>query len=164
MKNNQRFYLTGFATLLIFSIILVFQVHAEKNDLMGWEIESEYQQLYDVDAVEKLKVYVKDIIEIKPLPGMAKGIGLVVEDDEEGELYTVHICPVGYKSKRSIGIKKRDKLTLRGCFVEIGDDEVIMASKIKFRGKTLKVRLTSDGKPFWAMSEEELKKELSETE
>jgi len=37
-----------------------------------------------------------------------------------------------------------------------------MAAKIKKGEKAIKVRLTSDGKPFWAMSPEELKKELAD--
>lgn len=162
MNPFQRYCLNG---IVAFSIVLLMtSISAAGNKLKGWEIDSEYNQLYDADAVEKLKVYVKDVMELTPMPGMAKGVGLMVEDRDEGELYTVHICPVEYKSKRAVGIKKGDKLSLRGCFVEIGDEEVIMASKIKYRGKTLKVRLTSSGKPFWTMGAEELKKELAETE
>lgn len=149
---------------LILPLALVFSftsISFSNTKLKGWEIDSEYNQLYDPDAVEKLKVIVKDVIEVVPMPGMAEGVGLVVEDRDDGELYTVHISPAGYKSKRALGIRKRDKLTLRGCFVDIGEEEVIMASKIKVGGKTIKVRLTSDGKPFWTMPPDELKRELS---
>ena len=42
-----------------------------------------------------------------------------------------------------------------------------MAAKIKKKGSdvfVLKVRLTSDGKPFWIMGPEELAKERAESE
>jgi hypothetical protein len=50
---------------------------------------------------------------------------------------------------------------LRGHYAEINGKEVIMAAKLKKKGKTFKVRLTSDGTPFWTMSPARLQKELS---
>lgn len=160
-----RFKIIGLISVLFFISGIMF-CFADESKFKGWEIDSEYHQLYDPDAVEKIKVYVKKVEEKVPGPDMAKGVILEVEDAEEGELYTVHVCPVAYKSKRALGISKRDKLSLRGCFVDFGDDEIIMASKIKIekKKKTIKVRLTSNGKPFWSMDQEELKKELSQTE
>jgi hypothetical protein len=147
---------------LVFSLFFVDPVPAGADKPTGWESNSEYNKLYDADAVDRIKAVVLDVIDIVPLPGMSKGVGLKVEDINEGVTYIVHICPQSYKTKRSIGIKKGDKLNLRGCFVEIGGEELIMASKIKFKNKTLKVRLSSDGRPFWTLSPEELKKELME--
>ncbi len=161
MKQFQ-FICPAVILALAFSLFFTGPVMAGADKAVGWETGSKYNQLYDADSVDRIKAVVLDVIDVVPLPGMSTGVGLKVEDINEGETYIVHICPATYKTKRSVGIKKGDKLNLRGCFVEIGDEEIIMASKIKFRNKTLKVRLTSDGKPFWAMSDEELKKELME--
>ena len=62
--------------------------------------------------------------------------------------------------KKDIGIKKGDKVKVRGVWVEIDGEDVVIASKIK-KGDyfELKVRLTNSGKPFWTMSPEELNKE-----
>jgi len=168
MKKNQYSFLTGCFFVLTLVLLAATASQASDNDekYKGWGMDSAYRQLYDAGWVEKLKVYVKDVIEVEPMPGMVKGVGLVVEDKDEGELYTVHICPEAYMSKRAMGFRKGDKLVLKGCFVDIQDQEVIMAAKIKIErsGKVIKVRLTSNGKPFWAMDEDELKKELAETE
>ncbi len=161
MKRFQ-FFCPAVILALVFSLFSAGPVIAGSDKAVGWEIDSKYNQLYDADSVDRIKVVVLDVIDVVPLPGMSTGVGLKVEDINEGETYIVHICPETYKTKRTLGIRKGDKLNLRGCFVEIGDEEIIMASKIKFGNKTLKVRLTNDGKPFWTMSEEELKKELME--
>lgn len=136
----------------------------QADEMKGWEEGSEYNQLYDAGEVERLKVEVKKVIEVVPLSGMAKGVGLIVYDPDFEVEYTVHICPLAYKSKDSIGIRRGDKLKMRGFFTEIDGKEVVMASKIKYRDKVLKVRLTSDGKPFWTMDPAELNKELMAAE
>jgi len=49
---------------------------------------------------------------------------------------------------------------VKGVLAEIDEKEVFMASKIK-KGDyfELKVRLSSDGTPFWTLTDEELVKE-----
>ena len=70
----------------------------------------------------------------------------------------------GCRVQKNMTSRKGDKLKLRGFFTEIDGKEVIMASKIKYRDKVLKVRLTSDGKPFWTMDAAQLNKELMAAE
>jgi len=134
---------------------------AQEKDMTGWGINDPYNRLYDVQEVDTVKGVIRDIKEITPLPGMAPGLGMEIEE-KSGDRYLVHICPLAYKDAASIGLKKGDKIDLRGCLVEIDGKEVIMAAKIKKGEKAIKVRLTSDGKPFWTMSPEELKKELAD--
>ena len=63
---------------------------------------------------------------------------------------------------RKTGIRKGEKVHVKGVFAEINGEDVFMASKIK-KGADweLKVRLTKDGTPFWTMSPEQLAKERS---
>ncbi len=131
----------------------------DKKDMKGWGIDDPYNQFYNAGEVEKLKVVVIDIKEVVPLAGMSPGVALIVQEDGE-DSFLVHLCPVWYKSSARIGIKKGDKIKLRGCFAEINDEEVFMAAKIKKKGKTLKVRLSSDGTPFWTMTPAQIQKEL----
>lgn len=145
----------------IFLLFLVFDVcAAEKKDMKGWGIDEPYNQLYNVDEVDDIKVIVLEIKEVVPMPGMSPAAAMVVQDGDEEIL--VHVCPVWYKKPGRMGVRKGDKIKLRGCFTEIDDQEVIMAAKIKNKGKSFKVRLTSDGTPFWTMSPAQLQKELSD--
>jgi hypothetical protein len=72
----------------------------------------------------------------------------------------VHLCPVGYAKPAEIGIKPGDKVTIRGCWAEVGGKDVFMAAKVK-KGDTFefKTRLSKDGTPFWTMTPEQLAKE-----
>ena len=147
--------------MCVFLSSLVFTVSAaDKRDMKGWGLDDPYNQLYDVDGVEDIKVIVLELKEVVPMPGMSPATAMVIQDGDEEIL--VHVCPVWYKKPGRIGVRKGDKIKLRGCFTEIGDQEVIMAAKIKNKGKSFKVRLTSDGTPFWTMSPAQLQKELSQ--
>ena len=156
-KNLYLFLLVGF----IVSSASLYAIAEEKGQ--GWGIDDEYNQYYDLEEVDQIKVRVIKIMEITPMEGMETGVGMVVEDIRDKEQYTVHICPVSYKSMKAIPFKKGEKLKLRGSFTVINDQDVIMAAKIKGKSKTLKVRLTSVGKPFWTMDPAELMKELSDS-
>ena len=133
---------------------------AADKDMGGWGVDDKYNRLYNAVDVEDMKVKVLDVIEVTPLPGMSPGVGLVIED-EEGDEMVVHVCPAWYKRPEKVGVRKGDKIKLRGVYAEINGEDVIMAAKIKGKSKTLKVRLTSDGTPFWTMSPAQLQKELS---
>ena len=93
-----------------------------------------------------------------PITGMSPGVALEVR--EGSETIVVHLCPVGYAKPSEIGIKPGDKVTILGCWAEVGGKDVFMASKVK-KGDTFefKVRLSKDGTPFWTMTPEQLAKE-----
>lgn len=148
-------------SILILSLFFSSLCTAQEKNMAGWGINDPYNLLYDVQEVDTVKAVIRDIMEITPLPGMAPGLGMEIEE-KSGDRYLVHICPLAYKDAASIGLKKGDKINLRGCLVEIEGKEIIMAAKIKKGEKDIKVRLTSNGKPFWTMSPEELKKELAD--
>jgi hypothetical protein len=87
--------------------------------------------------------------------------GVALEVREGSETIMVHLCPVGYAKPSEIGIKPGDKVSIRGCWAEVGGKDVFMAAKVK-KGETFefKVRLSKDGTPFWTMTPEQLAKEL----
>ena len=151
--------------IVVVSILMIYSsgnLHAgDRKEMGGWGINDPYNQSYNAVEVERLKVVVVDLQKVVPLPGMSPGVAMIVKEEEE-EAFIVHLCPVWYKSQSRIGIKKGDKISLRGCFAEINGEDVFMAAKIKNKGKSFKVRLTSDGTPFWTMSPSQLQKELSD--
>lgn len=60
----------------------------------------------------------------------------------------------------SIGLKKGDRVKVKGAWAQIGGKEIFIASKVKkSENVELKVRRTKDGMPYWTMSPEELAKE-----
>lgn len=92
------------------------------------------------------------------MPGMSPAVALYVKDG--GNVIEVQICPTWFIRPDEIGIKKGDKIKIRGVRANINGKEVFMASKIK-KGDyfQLKVRLTNDGRPFWTMIREEITRE-----
>ena len=148
-------------TLFLGITILALDIHyAEgKSGMEGWEKNSEYNKFYDTSEADRIKGVVVGIKVVNPLPGMAPGLALIVKDSG-GELVTVHLGPKSFINLNTIGIRKGDKLKIKGVWAEIGEDDVFMASKLK-KGNSAqyKVRRTSDGTPYWTMSAEELARE-----
>lgn len=133
-------------------------VLAAPKDMGGWQEDGAYNKLYQASELDKLKGYVQKVIEVVPLKGMAPGVGLIMKDGD-GDKVLVHIGPKWFVGD-SIGVKRGEKIKVKGSWAEIDGKDVFMASKIK-KGDffELKVRLTKNGKPFWTMSPEELAKE-----
>ncbi len=152
-------------TKFTFTILLIFffwiglsGCSSTQDDMTGWEKGSQYNKLYNAKEAERLKGVIKKFVEITPLPGMATGTGFILDD--EGEETLVHLCPKSFATAKETGLKKGLQVKVKGCFAEIGDDFVFMASKVKrTEHSEFKVRLTSDGTPFWTMSDEQLAKE-----
>ncbi|MFH1139266.1 MAG: hypothetical protein V1816_24560 [Pseudomonadota bacterium] len=130
----------------------------EKPGFKGWEKDSEYNQLYNSAELDYFKGFAVETKEVVPLPGMDPGVALIVRDSENDLIE----CQLGPKSfiGDNIGIKKGDRVKVKGVWAQIGDRDVFLASKVK-KGDfyELKVRLTKDGTPFWTMSEEQLAQE-----
>ena len=131
----------------------------DKRDMGGWEKGSPYNKHYNAAEMDSFKGTVAGIKEIVPLPGMSPGIAIVVRESKT-EKVLVHLCPSWFADRRNIGIKKGDRVKVKGVWAEIDGKDIFMASKIK-RGNhfSFKVRLTKDGTPFWTMSPEQLAKE-----
>ncbi len=130
----------------------------EKRDMGGWEKGSPYDQCYKTDEMDSLKGTVVGLKEVIPFPGMSPGVAILVRERGGNDVITVHLGPKWFI--KQVGVKKGDKVKVKGVWAEIQGKDVFMASKIK-KGDYFeyKVRLTKDGTPFWTMSPEELAKE-----
>jgi len=136
-------------------------VLAQAKDIKGWEVDSEYNSLYNPKERDSIKGTIVKFVKISPLPGMARGTGFIL-DEGGGDKVTIHVCPKSYISERETGLRRGDWVKVKGAWADIGDDTVFIAAKIKKDGGySLKVRLTSDGTPFWTMPPEQLAKELA---
>lgn len=131
---------------------------ADKAGYTGWEKGSAYDQHYNYKERDSLKGKVLQFIEVTPLPGMAPGTGMVL--DEGGEKIEVHLCPAAYSSADETGIRKDISTKVSGSWAVIDGKDVLIAAKIKQGDNfAFKVRLTKDGTPFWSLSPEELARE-----
>ena len=158
MRTVERSAL-AFAVMLAVMIGANSAGAADAKDLKGWGLDDPYHKLYKAKETERLKATVVKVLEVVPIPGMSPGVALEVR--EGNQTVVVHLCPVGYAKPSEIGFKPGDKVTIRGCWAEVGGKDVFMAAKVK-KGDTFefKVRLSKDGTPFWTMTPEQLAKEL----
>lgn len=157
------------AVVMIWGLAGVFAKTVSAGDpgLKGWEADSEYNKHYNISEMDSFKGRFVEVIEIVPLPGMAPGIGIKVED-EDGDVIKVHLGPKSFVKMDAIGLKKGDKVKVKGVWADINKEEVFLASKVKNKSRDeeieLKVRLTNDGTPFWTMTPEQLAKEQQSKE
>jgi hypothetical protein len=152
-KSIQIF---GLMFILTSVIISLNEVGAEdERDMHGWGINDPYHNHYQVDKFEKFKAKVLRIKEVVPMTGMSPGIAMDVNDN--GKTIEVQICPTWFAKPDEIGIKKGDRVNIRGVRANINNKEIFMASKIKKEDYfELKVRFTKDGIPFWTMTPDEV--------
>ena len=147
--------------VIIFLLVAAAGGWSQQGDMGGWEEDGAYNRLYKASELDKFKAEVIKVTEVVPMEGMASAIALIV-DEGGGEEIVVHVGPKWFLGN-SIGIRRGDRVKIRGSWAEIDGKDVFMAAKIK-KGDyfVLKVRLTKNGKPFWSMTEEELAMERDE--
>ena len=158
---QRPFFLTRTWIVLALLLILSAAVAAQAEgpqDMQGWDRDAAYNQLYDAREMDSFKGYVKKIFTVVPMPGMAPATVILVEEDED-VVIMVHVCPEWFAGPQDIGLRRGDKVKVKGVWAEINGDFVFMASKVK-KGDffEFKVRISSDGTPFWTLSPEEQEK------
>ena len=162
--NKQKIRLVGLMLSFTAAVVLGTSLAQaeEKKDMQGWGIDDPYNQHYNVKEYEKLRAWVVRVKEIIPMPGMSPATAMEVREGDE--IIEVHICPTWYKEPKDIRVKKGERIKIKGVWAYIDGKDVFMASKIKKDPdfEIVKVRLTSDGTPFWTMTPEQLAKELAQ--
>ena len=154
--------LTLFGFILVAFLFAAASAAAESTEMGGWEPGSPYNKLYQASERDSFKGHIVKMEEVIPMKGMSPGVVLQVRG-ADGEVIVVHVCPVWYMNAKSTGLKKGDRVKVKGCWAEVNGEDVFMAAKISIEDYfVLKVRLTKDGKPFWGMSAEELAREKTE--
>lgn len=156
---NKSIRIAGIMFFLTFVIISLNKVGAEdKGKMGGWGVYDPYHNHYQVDKFEKFKGKVLRIKEVIPIPGMSPGVAMDVKEDSK--VIEVQICPTWFVKPDEIGIKKGDRVNIRGVRANINNKEIFMASKIKKEEYfEIKIRFTKDGIPFWTMTPDEVLRE-----
>jgi len=155
VKKHDHYMLVLTALILAAGLFNGTICVANEHGMQGWGFNDPYNKHYDLAKYEKFRAWVVGFKTEPPIPGMSPGTIMVVTT--ETQLIEVHICPTWFAKPGDIGVKKGDRVRIKGCRAEIDQKEVFMASKIK-KGDyfEFKVRLTNNGKPFWTMTPEEL--------
>ena len=159
MNIRWKHLLFGLTLALVISVFGLIIAYSDGiGGLEGWEKNSDYNNLYDLAQKDRLKGVVVDVKKLSPLPGMAPGVGLLVQSLEDGPV-TVHLGPRSFININNIWRLKGAHVKVRGVWAQIADDNVFIAYKVKSREHVLKLRRTRDGTPHWTMTPEELAKE-----
>jgi hypothetical protein len=164
--NKPKNYINWIGMTLVLTVIISaagISRAADEKDMQGWGVNDLYNNHYDVREFEKFRGWVVKLTEVVPMPGMSPATVVIVRDGSE--LIEVHLCPTWFAKPNEVGVKKGDRVKLKGAWAEVDGKDVFMASKIK-KGEyfEFKVRLTKDGTPFWSMSEEQLAFERAESQ
>ena len=77
--NWKRLVVTITVALVTCAFGLLIGYTEEEEGFEGWERESVYNSFYDLAQKDKLKGVVVDIKTLIPIPGMAPGVGLIVQ-------------------------------------------------------------------------------------
>jgi len=156
MKRNLNFARCWIALAIVALTIASGAAMAEEpQDMGGWGKDSPYNKLYDPREVDSFKGYVQKIFTVVPMRGMSPATAILVEEGEDS-VNLVQVCPEWFAGPQDIGVRRGDRVKVKGVWAEIDGEFVFMASKIK-KGDffEFKVRVTRDGTPFWTMSKEE---------
>ncbi|NNL78495.1 MAG: hypothetical protein HKO68_19365 [Desulfobacterales bacterium] len=153
-RFQRMFYIAAIVSLL--AAAGAWCVYAqEQPDMKGWGEDDPYNKYYDIREFEKFRGWVLGFKEEPPMEGMSPATILIVRDGSEH--IDVHLCPTWFAKPKEVGVKKGDRVKIKGAWAEIDGKDIFMASKVK-KGEMFefKVRLTKNGKPFWIMTPEEL--------
>jgi hypothetical protein len=160
----SNFYRISAVSLMMFLLCSNLGAAEEKKDMGGWERNGKYDKLYVPSERDSIKGIVTGFKDIIPFPGMSPGVALLLKDPD-GDILTVHLGPRWFVDPAAIGVKKDDKIKVKGVWVELNNEDIIIASKIS-KGDFFeyKLRLTKDGTPFWTLSKEDLERERNESQ
>lgn len=137
-------------------LVAVGGVVAAPADMGGWEADSAYNRLYDAAELDQIKARVVKVTTGVPMPGMSPATVLVVREGD-AEPIDVHLGPSWFIKPGDVGVRPGDTVKVRGVWAYIDGKDVLMCNKLKKGGYyQLKMRLTSDGTPFWTMSPQQL--------
>ena len=151
-------------TLLSGAFLLFPMLGYAAGDIAGWELDSEYNELYDPKERDSIKGDILKFITVTPMKGMAPGTAFIL-DEGGGDKVVVHVCPESFASGRETGLRRGDWVKVKGVWADIDDESVFIAAKIRKDNEyAFKVRLTSDGTPFWTLSPERLAEEMAAVE
>ncbi len=114
---------------------------------LGWGATSQYNRLYDPDAVKMLSGEVLGIEQFTPVGGAFPGLHLLMQD--EGETVSIHLGPVWFIEDQEIQIQIGDHVRVLGSSVLFDGKRAIIAAEVVEGSDTLSLRYPN-GVPVWS--------------
>lgn len=137
----------------IFISLIASNLFAQRGGMnkrgVGWGMGSQYNKMYNVNAVETITGEVISIDKITPVKGMSYGIHLLVKTGKE--TISVHLGPSWFMDRQKLKITLKDKVTIKGSLITFDGKPAIIAAEIKKGNSTLQLR-NYNGYPLWSRS------------
>jgi hypothetical protein len=149
--------------LVAAALLLAVTVPAQAQETFrGWERDSAYNKLYSTQNSDSLRGKIERLYELTPVPGMSKGVALSLRAGSK--LVTVHLGPRASLEYLFGALAPGDPVRITGAWAKIGGEAVLMAARLRREESLeLKLRRTSDGAPYWVLTQpERLKEKLEE--
>ncbi|GFE61899.1 DNA-binding protein [Geobacter sp. AOG2] len=113
----------------------------------GWGMGGSFQRMYNPATVETVSGEVVSVDRMTPMKGMGTGIHLKLKTDKE--TVSIHLGPAWFIDRLETGIRKGDKIEVKGSQVTVAGKPAIIAAEIKKGDALLKLR-DDNGVPIWA--------------
>jgi hypothetical protein len=113
----------------------------------GWGPGSQYNRMYNPDAVETITGVVASIDQITPAKGMRGGVHMLVKTDKE--TISVHLGPSWYLENQDVKIESKDKVEVKGAKTTFAGGPALIAAEVRKGDQVLKLRDDS-GFPVWS--------------
>lgn len=113
----------------------------------GWGMGGAFQRMYNPATVESVSGEVVSVDRMVPMKGMGTGIHLKLKTDKE--TVSIHLGPAWFVDRLETGIRKGDRIEVKGSQVTVAGKPAIIAAEIKKGDALLKLR-DDNGVPVWA--------------
>lgn len=103
---------------------------------------------FNTTKLGSIKGILKDIILFPRLTGFGDA-QVAVFNSKFGKIYAI-LAPEWYLKNQKIEVKKDDRLIIKGSQVNFDNKNVILATEIQLKDKTIKLRDPKTGAPEWS--------------
>lgn len=127
----------------LFLALLVLNVQAQDRE---FKQGNKYAGHFDTNTIETQKGRITAVYTLSSEKGLGSKVKFDLKTDDE--TIRIHVGPSWYILDKGFEFTEGDKIKVTGSRVLIGENIVLIASKIVKGGKTLKLR-DSKGVPLW---------------
>ncbi len=135
---------------LILAFLLASAALAGDARLDGWQRDSPYNKHFNPKTVQTVRGTVVALErDLRPLPGMASGFGVMIQTGDQEEL-NLHIGPTWFTQnyRDDWKVQPGDEVEVRGSLVEVGGKKAMMVVWGRKGDHVMTVR-NHEGAPVW---------------
>ncbi len=136
--------------VLVLTILVASAALAGNVPLDGWQRDSAYNKLFNPKTLQVVRGTVVSLDrDLRPLPGMAAGFGVLIETTDKEQL-PLHIGPAWFTQnyRDDWKVEPGDEVEVRGSRVQIGGKDALMVVWGRKGDHVMTVR-NREGAPVW---------------